>query len=295
MVVSRLVILPSSIISLKTYRVPQTIIAADKMMLIRMSLDNMATLVFRGGFFIRSLSEGSTPRLCAGGPSIIMLIHSICIGFRGLAVPISVEIEIRDRAAIEVLSWNLRKFRILRNIDFPSSMADKIVEKSSSRRITSAASLQTSVPHFPIAIPTSALFTATPSFTPSPVMATINPWLCRADTILTLCLGLCIPHPVQVLSSHGPRPDRSLLVSKQSNLIPNSESCFLGIPCEHDCPDPTLPQGSHSSRHPRSWRILHSHQAKEGQLPLLQTSRQCQDPQTFPPQLCTEPHTICWN
>merc|ERR1719312_2033210 len=45
MVVSRLVILPSSIISLKTYRVPQTIMAADKMMLIRMSLDNMATLV----------------------------------------------------------------------------------------------------------------------------------------------------------------------------------------------------------------------------------------------------------
>ena len=63
---------------------------------------------------------------------MMMLIQSICIGFRGLAIPISVETEINDSAAILVLSWNLKKFRMLINIDFPSSIADKIVEKSSS-------------------------------------------------------------------------------------------------------------------------------------------------------------------
>merc|ERR1719410_409248 len=153
MVVSLLVIFPSSIISLNTNSVPHTMIEADKIMFRRMSLDNMACFTSLGGFFINSLSAGSTPRLCAGGPSMMMLIHRICIGFRGLAVPIRVEMEIRERAAILVLSWNRRKFRMLMNIDFPSSMAERMVEKSSSRRITSAASLHTSVPALPMATP----------------------------------------------------------------------------------------------------------------------------------------------
>ena len=116
---------------------------------------------------------------------MMMLIQRICIGLRGLGVSIKVEMEMRERAAMEVLSWNRRKFLMFKKIDLPSSIADNIVEKSSLRRITSAASLQTSVP-LPIAIPTSARFTATPSFTPSPVIATISPWLCNAATIRTL-------------------------------------------------------------------------------------------------------------
>merc|ERR1719480_64888 len=173
MVVSLLVTLPSSIISLNTNRVPHTMIEADRMMLRRMSLLSMACLVSRGGLFINSLSAGSTPRLWAGGPSMMMFIHRICIALRGLAVPMSVDTEISDRAAILVLNWNLRKFRMLIKIDLPSSMAERIVEKSSSSRMTSAASLHTSVPVTPIATPTSALLTATPSLTPSPVMATM--------------------------------------------------------------------------------------------------------------------------
>lgn len=42
----------------------------------------------------------------------------------------------------------------------------------------SAASLQTSVPVWPIATPMSAAFRATASFTPSPVMATTEPFFC---------------------------------------------------------------------------------------------------------------------
>ena len=53
-------------------------------------------------------------------------------------------------------------------------------EKSSSTRIMLAASLLTSVPVCPMAMPMSADFRATASFTPSPVMATIAPVSCRA-------------------------------------------------------------------------------------------------------------------
>lgn len=58
-----------------------------------------------------------------------------------------------------------------------------IVLKSSSTRIMSAASLQTSVPFLPIAIPISAFFRATPSLTPSPVMPTIIPCFWKACRI----------------------------------------------------------------------------------------------------------------
>jgi len=36
--------------------------------------------LFLFAFFVL---EGSNPKLCAGGPSIRMLIHKICIAFRG--------------------------------------------------------------------------------------------------------------------------------------------------------------------------------------------------------------------
>jgi hypothetical protein len=44
---------------------------------------------------------------------MIMLIHKICIAFRGFGIPIKVANAIRDRAAILVLNWNLTKFRML--------------------------------------------------------------------------------------------------------------------------------------------------------------------------------------
>ena len=74
-------------------------------------------------------------------------------------------------------------------IRLPSSTADTIVAKLSSVNITSAASLATSVPTFPIAHPISAVFNAGLSFTPSPVIATTSPFACHAFTIRTLCSG----------------------------------------------------------------------------------------------------------
>lgn len=71
----------------------------------------------------------------------------------------------------------------------PSSIAERMVEKSSSVRIMSAASFATSVPSLPIETPMSAFFRAGASLTPSPVMATTSPRDCRARMILSLCSG----------------------------------------------------------------------------------------------------------
>ena len=64
-----------------------------------------------------------------------------------------------------------------------------MVEKLSSVKIISAASLDTSVPVIPIAHPISAFFRAGASFTPSPVIAHIAFLFCLASTILTLSFG----------------------------------------------------------------------------------------------------------
>ncbi len=58
-----------------------------------------------------------------------------------------------------------------------------MLAKLSSCKTISAASLATSVPAIPIAIPILALESAGASFTPSPVMATISPWLWSELTI----------------------------------------------------------------------------------------------------------------
>ncbi len=72
----------------------------------------------------------------------------------------------------------------------PSSTALTIVEKSSSVRIITAASLETSVPVIPIATPMSAFLSAGASFTPSPVIATMWPFLRRMSTRWTLSSGV---------------------------------------------------------------------------------------------------------
>jgi hypothetical protein len=58
----------------------------------------MNSSVRRGGLFSTSESTGSTPKLCAGGPSIIMFIHKICIAFNGLGKWNIVEKAINDSA-----------------------------------------------------------------------------------------------------------------------------------------------------------------------------------------------------
>lgn len=55
-------------------------------------------------------SAGSTPRLWAGGPSMMMLIQRICMGLSGFGVSIRVDSVIRESAAMLVLIWNRTKF-----------------------------------------------------------------------------------------------------------------------------------------------------------------------------------------
>lgn len=90
---------------------------------------------------------------------------------------------------MEVESWKRTKFLMLKKMLFPSSMAARMVLKSSSTRIMSAASLDTSVPDWPIATPMSAILSAGASFTPSPVIVTTCSSSWNARTIFILCAG----------------------------------------------------------------------------------------------------------
>jgi len=58
----------------------------------------------RGGRSMTAGSTGSTPSDCAGGPSIKILIHRICIAFRGFGNPSVVEMAMNDNAATDVLN-----------------------------------------------------------------------------------------------------------------------------------------------------------------------------------------------
>ena len=68
----------------------------------------------------------------------------------------------------------------------PFPIAFTIVLKLSSNKIMSADSFATFVPLCPMAMPIFAFFKAGASFTPSPVIATIRLFLCKAFTILIL-------------------------------------------------------------------------------------------------------------
>ena len=96
----------------------------------------------------------------------------------------------------------------------PSLTALTIVAKLSSVSIMVAASLATSVPVTPIAIPISAVLRAGASLTPSPVMATMWPSAFKALMIRTFCSGavraktpIALIHEAKASSS---RPDSSL-------------------------------------------------------------------------------------
>ena len=71
----------------------------------------------------------------------------------------------------------------------PLTTARTMVAKLSSARIMDAASLETSVPVMPMATPMSAFFSAGASLTPSPVMETMQPRRCQAETMRILCSG----------------------------------------------------------------------------------------------------------
>ena len=92
-------------------------------------------------------------------------------------------------------------FLILSYTLLPSLTDFTMVVKLSSIKIISAASLATSVPLCPIAIPISALFKAGASLTPSPVIATISPFFLRALTIFIFCSGITLENTSQLFTT----------------------------------------------------------------------------------------------
>lgn len=103
-VVSRGVIILSCISLQNIHNVPDTMIAELLMICTNNPSDTIGSLTRRGGDFITSLSTGSTPKLCAGGPSIMILIHNICMAFNGLGIFNIVDMATSVSAAMLVLN-----------------------------------------------------------------------------------------------------------------------------------------------------------------------------------------------
>ena len=79
-----------------------------------------------------------------------------------------------------------------------------IVAKLSSVRIIAAASLETSVPVIPMAMPMSACLSAGASLTPSPVIPTTWPLRLRMSTRRTFCSGVTrAMTPISSISRDG--------------------------------------------------------------------------------------------
>ena len=118
-------------------------------------------------------SLASIPSANAGKASVSRFSQSNWIGFSGTGKPASIA---TNMICISAILQDKRKninLRIFAYIVLPYSTAATILAKLSSVKIISAASLATSVPVMPIAIPISALLSAGASLTPSPVIATI--------------------------------------------------------------------------------------------------------------------------
>ena len=142
-----------------------------------------------GGWFKRSRSAGSIPMAMAGRESVSRLINSRCTGAKGNGSALIDVYSTQRIPAIFPDNKNWMEFLIFRYTFLPFATALIIVAKLSSVKIMAAASLETSVPAFPIAIPMSAFFKAGASFTPSPVIAVMCPFFCHASTMRILCSG----------------------------------------------------------------------------------------------------------
>ena len=143
----------------------------------------------RGFLCMMSLAGGSRLSASAGKVSLTRLIQRMCMGSRGIP---RLLIEVTKSSSTSPRLVDSRKrmvFRMLSYMRRPSATADTMVTKLSSESIMSEASLATSVPVMPMETPMSAFLSAGASFTPSPVIATMSPLFCHADTIFIFCSG----------------------------------------------------------------------------------------------------------
>ncbi len=150
----------------------------------------MLSFGFLGLSFMMSSSGTSVPSAIAGRASVSKLTQRIWRGRKGIGIPIRKTTEITITSSKLAESRKRMNFLRFLYMTRPLSTVSTIVAKLSSVRIMSPASLATSVPVTPMAIPMSAALRAGASFTPSPVMATMCPLRLKALRIFTLCFGL---------------------------------------------------------------------------------------------------------
>ena len=125
----------------------------------------------------------------AGRLSVSRLMNKSCTAVKGSGSPIK-EVNMTTRIPARLpLSKKPMEFLIFVYTFLPLATALTMVAKLSSVRIIAAASLETSVPVMPIAMPMSACLRAGASFTPSPVIAVMQPFSCHARTMRILCSG----------------------------------------------------------------------------------------------------------
>ena len=119
----------------------------------------------------------------------------------------------------------------------PSCTACTIVPKSSSCSTMSDASLATSVPAMPMAIPMSARESAGASLSPSPVIATTWLLACSCLTMRSFCLGVTRENIATSLTRSrssssdirsSSRADRN---SESSSMIPISLPIAIAVIC----------------------------------------------------------------
>ncbi len=135
-------------------------------------------------------SPSSNARPKESVAEVAIFIHRINTGVRGIKFPANSAMMISNPCARLVGMINRMVFFRLSYTRRPSLTALAMVAKLSSVSTISAASLVTSVPLMPIAMPTSACFSAGASFTPSPVIPTTSFLLCNACTRRNLSSGL---------------------------------------------------------------------------------------------------------
>ena len=165
-------------------------------------------------------------------------------------------------------------FWMLRYTRRPSRMAYSMVVKLSSSRMTSAASLATSVPVMPMATPMSASLRAGESLTPSPVMAATSPvrlqrlddaQLIRRgharehDAVFHRLVQLFVRHFVQLRAGND-----GIALAENVQLLGDRHGGDLVVARDHDDADARRVAGLHRLDDLLAGRVDHADDADKG-------------------------------
>ncbi len=178
---------------------PQTTSAATEIISVNPAGKALMNTFVKKCPLIRSF-VGSSASKKPGTPIVNPVTREICEGSRGY-----VNIKTAEKTAISSEKIFLTKNRLadrwmLLTTCLPSSTTFGMCTKSESSRTTCATCAVASLPDA-IATLQSASFIAKISLTPSPVIATVCPFFCKADTKACFCFGVTRPKTVFVSSA----------------------------------------------------------------------------------------------